>query len=253
MTLNKGDKRILFRNKYNQIPELPAHIALFMDGNGRWAKRRGLPRSAGHRAGANAIKKLVEDCDAIGLKYLTAYTFSTENWKRSDEEIKNIMTLIREFLDYTEEQFRDSNVRVKFIGLRSRLDADIIEKIERTEKRTEEKTGMTFILALDYGSRSEITEAVKEILKECLAGKLNPELIDEETVAEHLFTAGIPDPDLIIRSSGEKRLSNYLLWQASYSELWFSDVLWPDFRLRHLLKAVREYNQRIRRFGGVKQ
>jgi len=224
-----------------------------MDGNGRWARRRGLPRSAGHRAGANAIKKLVEDCDEIGLKYLTAYTFSTENWKRSEEEIANIMTLIREFLNYTEEQFKDSNVRVKFIGLRTRLDADIIRKIERTEKRTENKTGMNFILALDYGSRSEITEAIRSIAKECVNGELKPDDIDETTVTENLFTAGIPDPDLIIRSSGEKRLSNYLLWQASYSELWFSDVLWPDFRLRHLLKAVGEYNHRIRRFGGVKQ
>lgn len=253
MTLNKGDKRILLRKKDNKIPELPVHIALFMDGNGRWARRRGLPRSAGHRAGANAIKKLVEDCDRIGLKYLTAYTFSTENWKRSDEEIANIMTLIREFLDYTEEQLKDSNVKVKFIGLRSRLDEDIIKKIERTEKRTEDKTGMTFILALDYGSRNEITEAVKQISRECAKGELDPETIDEGTIEDHLFTAGIPDPDLMIRSSGEKRLSNYLLWQASYAELWFSDVLWPDFRLRHLLKAVREYNQRNRRFGGVKQ
>jgi undecaprenyl diphosphate synthase len=224
-----------------------------MDGNGRWARRRGLPRSAGHRAGANAIKKLVEDCDSIGLEYMTAYTFSTENWKRSDEEIRNIMSLIREFLNYTEEQLRDSNVKVRFIGLRSRLDADIVELIERTEKSTEGKTGMTFILALDYGSRNEITEAAKAIAWKCAQGEMNPDAITEETFEKYLFTAGIPDPDLIIRSSGEKRMSNYLLWQASYSELWFSDVLWPDFRLKHLLKAVREYNSRNRRFGGVKQ
>ena len=224
-----------------------------MDGNGRWARLRGLPRSAGHRAGANAIKKLVEDCDSIGLEYMTAYTFSTENWKRSDEEIRNIMSLIREFLNYTEEQLRDSNVKVRFIGLRSRLDPDIVELMERTEKSTEGKTGMTFILALDYGSRNEITEAAKAIARKCVQGEMNPDAITEETFAKYLFTAGIPDPDLIIRSSGEKRMSNYLLWQASYSELWFSDVLWPDFRLKHLLKAVREYNSRNRRFGGVKQ
>ena len=224
-----------------------------MDGNGRWARLRGLPRSAGHRAGANAIKKLVEDCDSIGLEYMTAYTFSTENWKRSDEEIRNIMSLIREFLNYTEEQLRDSNVKVRFIGLRSRLDPDILELMERTEKSTEGKTGMTFILALDYGSRNEITEAAKAIARKCVQGEMNPDAITEETFAKYLFTAGIPDPDLIIRSSGEKRMSNYLLWQASYSELWFSDVLWPDFRLKHLLKAVREYNSRNRRFGGVKQ
>ncbi len=224
-----------------------------MDGNGRWAKRRGLPRSAGHRAGANTIKKLVEDCDKIGLKYLTAYTFSTENWKRSEKEIKNIMVLIREFLAYTEEQLRDSNVRVKFIGLRNRLDKDIRRDMERTEASTANKTGLTFIIALDYGSRNEITEAVKSISKKCITGDIDVNTIDEDTIANHLFTAGIPDPDLMIRSSGEKRMSNYLLWQASYSELWFSDVLWPDFSLKELLKAVREYNKRNRRFGGAKQ
>lgn len=223
-----------------------------MDGNGRWAKRRGLPRSAGHRAGASAIKKLVEDCDEIGLKYLTAYAFSTENWKRPEKEIDNIMGLMREFLAYTEEQLRNSNVRVKFIGLRSRLADDVLESMENTEKRTADKTGLTFVIAIDYGSRCEITEAVKKIAKECADGVLQPEDIGENIISDNLFTAGIPDPDLIIRSSGEKRMSNYLLWQASYSELWFSDVLWPDFRLRHLLKAVKEYNHRNRRFGGVK-
>ncbi len=223
-----------------------------MDGNGRWAKRRGLPRSAGHRAGANTIKKLVEDCDKIGLKYLTAYTFSTENWKRSEKEINNIMVLIREFLAYTEEQLRDSNVRVKFIGLRNRLDKEIQKDMERTEASTVNKTGLTFIIALDYGSRNEITEAVKSISQKCIDGDIDVNSIDEDTIANHLFTAGIPDPDLLIRSSGEKRMSNYLLWQASYSELWFSDVLWPDFSLKHLLKAVREYNKRSRRFGGAK-
>ncbi|MCD6322608.1 MAG: di-trans,poly-cis-decaprenylcistransferase, partial [Clostridiales bacterium] len=223
-----------------------------MDGNGRWAKRRGLPRSAGHRAGANTVKKLVEDCDKIGLKYLTVFTFSTENWKRSEKEINNIMVLIREFLAYTEKQLRDSNVRVKFIGLRNRLDKDIQRDMERTEASTANKTGLTFIIALDYGSRNEITEAVKCISQKCIDGDIDVNSIDEDTIANHLFTVGIPDPDLMIRSSGEKRMSNYLLWQASYSELWFSDVLWPDFSIKHLLKAVREYNNRNRRFGGAK-
>lgn len=247
-----GERHIIHIREFEKIPELPLHIALFMDGNGRWAKRRGLPRSAGHRAGAKTIKKLVEDCDRIGLKYMTAYAFSTENWQRSDDEISNIMVLIREFLDYTEDQFRDSNVRVKFIGLRNRLDEDIQLKMENTEKRTAGKTGLTFIVALDYGSRNEITEAVKKIAGKCQSGEMDAKDIDEETIAKNLFTAGIPDPDLIIRSSGEKRMSNYLLWQASYSELWFSNVLWPDFNLKQLLKAVREYNSRNRRFGGVK-
>lgn len=223
-----------------------------MDGNGRWAKKRGLPRSAGHRAGATAIKKLVEECDEIGLKYMTAYAFSTENWKRSNREVSNIMNLIREFLNYTEQQLSESNVRILFIGRRDRLEQDILDKINVTEKKTKHKTGLTLLLALDYGSRTELTEAARQIAAECIEGKIKPEDIDEETMTGHLYTKGIPDPDLIIRSSGEKRMSNYLLWQSSYSELWFSDVLWPDFRLRHLLQAVKEYNHRNRRFGGVK-
>jgi len=234
-----------------KIPELPVHIALFMDGNGRWARRRGLPRSAGHRAGAKTIKKLVEDCDNIGLRYMTAYAFSTENWKRPADEVDNLMNLIREFLDYTDDEFKDTNVRIRFIGFRHRLAPDIVEKIEKTEKRTANKKGLNFNIALDYGSRAEITNAARIIASECIEGKLNPEDIDEKVIERHLFTAGIPDPDLVIRSSGEKRMSNYLLWQSSYSELWFSDVLWPDFRLRHLLKAVKEYNGRNRRFGGL--
>lgn len=238
--------------KNSRIPKLPLHIALFMDGNGRWAKRRGLPRSAGHRAGAKTIKKLVEDCDRIGLKYMTAYAFSTENWKRSEKEIKNLMNLIREFLAYTEEEFKDSNIKIRFIGFRDKLADDIVKKIEKTEKRTENKSGLTFIIALDYGARGELTEAVKNIAKECVANKIKPDDISEKLISDNLFTAGIPDPDLIIRSSGEKRMSNYLLWQASYSELWFSDVLWPDFNIKQLLRAVKDYNKRNRRFGGLK-
>lgn len=233
-----------------KIPKLPQHIALFMDGNGRWARRRGMPRSAGHRAGAQAIKKLVEDCNTAGLKYLTAYAFSTENWKRSEDEVINLMNLIREFLSNTEEGFRNSSVRIKFIGFRHRLDDDIIEKITETEERTKDKTGLTFIIALDYGARAELTEAAKKIAISCKEGKIDPENIDEEVFSKNLFTAGIPDPDLIIRSSGEKRMSNFLLWQSSYSELWFSEVLWPDFKFKHLVQAVKDYNKRNRRFGG---
>ncbi|MBN2558875.1 MAG: isoprenyl transferase [Clostridia bacterium] len=235
-----------------EIPGLPVHIALFMDGNGRWARRRGLPRSAGHRAGATAIRKLVEDCDKIGLKYLTAYAFSTENWKRPDKEVENLMNLIREFLDDTGRELEKSNVRIRIIGLRNRLARDIIERIEETEKKTAGRTGLTFVIALDYGSRSEITEAARKIAAKCANGEMAPDEINEKLVSDNLFTAGIPEPDLIIRSSGEKRMSNFLLWQASYAELWFSDVLWPDFRIRHLLRAVEDYNKRNRRFGGVR-
>ena len=248
----KGAVDIFLRKNENRIPELPEHIALFMDGNGRWARRRGLPRSAGHRAGANTIKKLVKDCDKIGLKYLTVYAFSTENWKRSEAEVANLMVLVREFLIYTEEELSDSNIRIKIIGMRDRLDADIVDLLEKAEARTADKKGLTFIIALDYGARMEITEAARQIAAKCLDGLIKPEDIDEKIFEEHLFTAGIPDPDLIIRSSGEKRMSNYLLWQASYSELWFSDVLWPDFNLGLLIKIVKEYNKRNRRFGGTK-
>ncbi|MFO7611081.1 MAG: isoprenyl transferase [Clostridia bacterium] len=236
----------------NEIPELPVHIALFMDGNGRWARRRGLPRSAGHRAGATAIRKLVEDCDRIGLKYLTAYAFSTENWKRPDKEVENLMNLIREFLDDTGRELEKSNVRIRIIGLRNRLAQDIIERIEETERKTAGRTGLTFVIALDYGGRSEITEAARTIAMKCINGEMTPDEINENTMSDNLFTTGIPEPDLIIRSSGEKRMSNFLLWQASYTELWFSDVLWPDFRIKHLLKAVEDYNKRNRRFGGVR-
>ena len=240
------------KRKPIKIPDLPVHIALFMDGNGRWAKRRGLPRTAGHRAGASAIKRLVEDCDAIGLRFLTAYAFSTENWKRPEGEIKNLMNLIREFLDSTDDAAVDSNVRIKFIGFRDRLSPDIVEKIEKTEARTKDKTGLTFVVALDYGARAEITNAARRLAQDCVKGNLLPEDITEDELSKRLFTAEIPDPDLIIRSSGEKRMSNYLLWQCSYAELWFSDVLWPDFKLKHLLHAVRDYNGRVRRFGGVR-
>lgn len=248
------EKAAIFRfRKDKSIPDLPRHIALFMDGNGRWARRRGLPRSAGHRAGATAIKKLAEDCDAMGLEYMTAYAFSTENWKRSEEEINNIMDLIREFLDYTEEQFKNSNIKMRFIGRRDRLAEDIAQRFAETEKRTETKTGMTLVMAVDYGSRYELMNAARKLAEKCVSGKLDAQDISEDILESELYTADIPDPDLIIRSSGEKRMSNYLLWQASYSELWFSDVLWPDFRLGHLLKAVRDYNKRNRRFGGVKK
>lgn len=224
-----------------------------MDGNGRWAKKRGLPRSAGHRAGARTIQKLVEDCDKIGLRYLTAYAFSTENWKRSEKEVSNLMNLVREFLADTNNKLDKSNIRIKVIGLRNRLADDIIELIKETEEKSADKTGLTFIIALDYGARAEITEAVRNIATECVTGNMNPGDITEETVTRHLYTRGIPDPDLIIRSSGEKRMSNYLLWQASYSELCFLDVLWPDFNVNHILEAAKEYNIRNRRFGGVRE
>lgn len=239
----------IFKRK---LPELPLHIAVFMDGNGRWAARKGLPRSAGHKAGARTIRKLVQDCDSIGLQYLTAYAFSTENWRRPKEEVSDLMNLLREFLDYTDRELDESDIRIKVIGLRSRLEEDIVQRIEKAERKTRDKTGLTFVIALDYGARSEIAHAAREMAQKCARGEMEPGDICEETFSDHLFTAGIPDPDLIIRSSGDRRMSNFLLWQASYAELWFSNILWPDFRLRHLIKAVRDYNRRSRRYGGLK-
>jgi undecaprenyl diphosphate synthase len=162
------------------------------------------------------------------------------------------MNLLREFFDYTDRELDESNIRIKVIGLRNRLEDDIVQRIEKAERKTRNKTGLTFLIALDYGARSEITHAAREIAQKCKEGRMEPDDICEDVMSDHLFTAGIPDPDLIIRSSGDRRMSNFLLWQASYSELWFSNILWPDFRLKHLLKAVRDYNRRSRRYGGLK-
>ncbi|MBN2852884.1 MAG: isoprenyl transferase [Clostridia bacterium] len=227
---------------------LPDHIAIIMDGNGRWAKKRGLPRSAGHRQGANAIQNLAIECDKLGLKYLTVYAFSTENWTRPQKEIDSLMSLIREFLEDTEKKFEKQNIRIRTIGRLDRLESDIVEGIKRTVKNNAQKTGLTFTMAIDYGSRDEIIHAVKQIIK----NGIKEEDINEELFNSYLYTHDLPYPDLIIRPSGEQRLSNFLLWQASYSELWYSNILWPDFRIKHMIEAIKVYNKRERRFGGIK-
>ncbi|MFO7636366.1 MAG: isoprenyl transferase [Clostridia bacterium] len=231
--------------------ELPAHIAIIMDGNGRWAKNRNLPRSAGHRAGCKVIQDIVEKCDRIGLRYLTVYAFSTENWTRPKREIKNLMSLLREFLRDTENKLGKSNVRIRVIGSRMGLDQNIIDSINRTEEKSKDKTGLNFIIALNYGSREEICNAVKEIARKVSNKEMSVDDINQEVISNHLYTSGIPDPDIILRPSGEKRLSNFLLWQASYAELEYSDILWPDFKVEDLLRAVQEYNGRERRYGGI--
>lgn len=227
---------------------LPQHIAIIMDGNGRWAKKRGLPRSAGHRQGAKAIQNLAIECDKLGLRYLTVYAFSTENWTRPQKEIDSLMSLIREFLEDTEKKFEQQNIRIRTIGRLDRLESDIVEGIKRTVNSNAHKTGLTFTMAIDYGSRDEIVQAVKNIVR----NGVREEEIDEALLDSYMYTNELPYPDLIIRPSGEQRLSNFLLWQASYSELWFSNILWPDFRVKHLLEAIKVYNKRERRFGGVK-
>jgi undecaprenyl diphosphate synthase len=225
---------------------LPEHIAIIMDGNGRWAKKRKMPRSAGHIAGAKTFKTIARYCNKIGLKYLTVYAFSTENWKRPQEEVDNIMNLLRDYLKDT-ENFKGENIRLRFIGDLEPLADDIKELIAKNEKDSADATGLNLNIAINYGGRDEITKAVKRIVK----SGASAEDITEELISQNLYTAGMPDPDYIIRPSGEYRLSNYLIWQSAYAEYWFSDVLWPDFKPKHLEEAIDDYNKRNRRFGGV--
>ncbi len=229
---------------------LPQHIAIIMDGNGRWAKQKKMPVSYGHKCGADAIQNLIEESDKLGIKYITAYTFSTENWKRPKSEVTYLMNLLQEFLNDTSGRLDKSNIRIKFIGSKDKLKKTMIKSMERIEYISKHKTGLTFIIALNYGARQEITEAVKKISGDVKEGIIDISQINEELISSYLYTKGIPDPDLIIRPSGEKRLSNFLLYQASYSELWYSDILWPDFNIEHLKEAIVEYNNRKRRFGG---
>ena len=236
---------MLFKKKTPQR-RLPQHIAIIMDGNGRWAKKRGLPRSAGHIAGAKTFKTIARYCNKIGVEYLTVYAFSTENWKRPAEEVEGIMNLLRDYLKDA-ENFKGENIRLRFIGNIEPLADDIKELIDKNEKMSENATGLNLNIAVNYGGRDEITNAVKKIVE----SGIKPSEITEDTISGQLYTAGMPDPDFIIRPSGEYRLSNYLIWQSAYAEYWFSDVLWPDFNPKHLEKAIEDFNKRNRRFGGV--
>ena len=225
---------------------LPRHIAIIMDGNGRWAKKRSLPRTAGHIAGAKTFKAIARYCNKIGLKYLTVYAFSTENWKRPQMEIDGIMNLLRDYLKDA-ENFKDENIKVNFIGDRTPLADDIKELMIKNEDGSKNATGLTLNIAINYGGRDEITNAVKQII----ASGIKPEDVTEDVISDNLYTAGMPDPDFIIRPSGEFRLSNYLIWQSAYAEYWFSNILRTEFTAKHLEKAIDEYNRRNRRFGGV--
>ena len=224
---------------------LPKHIGIIMDGNGRWAAKRGLPRTMGHREGVKAFRRIGERCSELGIPYLTVYAFSTENWKRPKEEVDAIMKLLEDYLDET-EKCSDENIRTNFIGDISPLNDALKEKIDRIQRKTENNKGLTVNIALNYGGRAEIVNAVKQLM-----GKFNKEDITEDIIANHLYTANQPDPDLIIRPSGEQRLSNFMIWQAAYSEYVFMDVLWPDFSKQHLDEAILQYLNRDRRFGGL--
>ena len=231
--------------------KIPAHVALILDGNGRWAKKRGLPRQLGHKKGCVTLEQVVEDAARLGIRYLTVYGFSTENWKRPEEEVGALMQLFRFYAKRLLAMAEKNNIRVRMIGERGRFASDIVDAINVLEEKTKKNTGMTFVIAVNYGSRDEITRAVRKIMTDVEEGKIAPEDMTEEVFASYLDTAGIPDPDLMIRTSGELRLSNYLLWQLAYSELYVTECLWPDFNKEELLNAIRQYNKRERRFGGV--
>lgn len=227
-----------------------AHIAIILDGNGRWAKKRGFPRGYGHKQGAKALGPIVRHCQKLGIKYLTLYVFSTENWSRPADEVEGIMNLLREQFKEA-EKYTSENVRIRVLGDTSSLAPDICDKIKDTEKKSRNNTGLTVAFALNYGGRQEIVDSVKAVAKRVASGEISPEDISEKDIENGLYTAGFPDPDMIIRPSGEKRLSNFLLWQCAYSEFIFMDILWPDFTPAALDDAIAEFAKRDRRFGGI--
>lgn len=229
---------------------LPRHIAIIMDGNGRWAKRRGLPRLAGHRAGIKAVDAVVKACVELGIKALTIYAFSTENWKRPEREVKFLMKNLSEYLRKEKDEFNRNNIRLTAIGRLEELPSSVRRELYETMEATKANSGLIFCLALNYGGRQEIVDAARRIADAIKDKGHKSNWIDEESFAKYLYTAGLPDPDLLIRTSGEQRVSNFLLWQISYTEIYITRTLWPDFRKRDLVKAIDEYGKRERRFGG---
>ena len=230
---------------------LPKHLAIIMDGNGRWAKKRFMPRSMGHKAGAAKFKAIARYCSKIGIPYLTVYAFSTENWKRPTEEVGALMGLFKQYLKDALEDLLNDDIKIRFLGDTSVFSSDFQELISETIQIGEKRTGMVLNLAMNYGSRAEITRAAKSLAEQVQHGMLQPQDITEKLLSEHMYTYGQPDPDLIIRPSGECRLSNFLLWQSAYAEYIFIDVLWPDFTTKHLEDCLHEFTMRNRRFGGV--
>ena len=231
--------------------EIPQHIAIIMDGNGRWARERGQPRREGHRAGAESVEIALETCGEIGVDYLTIYAFSSENWKRPEAEVKALMGLLAHFLKEKTSSLVKNNIRLQVIGQIDKLPKSNQKELEKSIDATAGNDGLTLVVALSYGSREEIVEATRALMRKAQDGELDPDNLDEATFAAQLNTAAYPDPDLLIRTSGEYRISNFLLWQISYSEIFITKTLWPDFRRDNLLEAVGEYQKRQRRFGGV--
>jgi undecaprenyl diphosphate synthase len=230
---------------------LPRHVAVIMDGNGRWARSRRLPRVEGHRAGIAAVRDVVETSARLGLEVLTLYAFSVENWKRPRAEVTTLMSLLKHYLRAELETLLRNDIRFQVIGRPESLPPDVVSELERGARATRDCSGLLFNIALNYGGRTEITDAVRRLLADVAAGRLDPSEIDEQSIADRLYTRGLPDPDLLIRTSGELRVSNFLLWQIAYSEIWVTDVLWPDFRRPHLLQAISDFQKRDRRYGGL--
>jgi undecaprenyl diphosphate synthase len=230
---------------------IPRHVAVIMDGNGRWAKSRGLPRIAGHHSGMKAVKRIAKAADRLGIKVLTLYAFSTENWKRPKAEVEFLMKLPQEFLAIELAELIENNVQVRMMGHLDKLPEHTLAAVEEAVRRTAGNTGLILNFALNYGSRTEMVEAARLLASEAAQGRLDPESITEEMFGTRLLSADLPDPDLLIRTSGELRLSNFMLWQLAYSEFWFTDVYWPEFKEKHLFDAIREYQRRARRYGGL--
>ncbi len=246
----------LFNKKQKEIKHelaiIPSHIAIIMDGNGRWAKKRALPRTLGHKAGVEAIREIVKECNKIGIKYLTFYAFSTENWKRPEDEVNGLMKLLVQYLKGEFEELDRNNVVINYIGNIKKLPELCQEELIKAKNLTKNNTGLTLNLALNYGGRDEILFSVKNLLKAYDEGEFTLEELNEEMISNNLYTKGIPDPELMIRTSGEKRLSNFLIWQLAYTEFYFTDVLWPDFNKDDLYLALKTFEIRDRRFGGLK-
>lgn len=232
---------------------IPQHVAIILDGNGRWAKAKGMPRNYGHAQGSKNVEKICEEAWRMGIKYLTVYAFSTENWNRPKEEVDALMKLLRNYMKTCLKTAAKNDMKVRVIGDITKLDEDIQKRILELEEATKDNGGLNFQIAINYGSRDEITRAVRALAKDVKEGKLAPEEVDEACIERYLDTHDIPDPDLLIRTSGEQRLSNYLLWQLAYTEFYFTDVPWPDFSKQELEKAIEQYNHRDRRYGGVKE
>ena len=231
---------------------IPNHVAIILDGNGRWAKKKGMPRTYGHVKGCENLEKICSVAKELGVKYLTVYAFSTENWKRSKEEVDALMKLFRNYMKKCIKISRDNKMQVRVIGDPTAFDPDLQEKIKELEEYSSQYDELYFQIALNYGSRDEITRGMRKLAQDAADGRLNPQEITEDTISGYLDTAGVPDPDLLIRTSGEQRLSNFLMWQLAYTEFYFTDVAWPDFHKEDLIKAIEKYNSRDRRFGGVK-